>query len=235
MHATVHPRIHHRLGRERAAGHLAEPVSAARNGIARVDDAVVERFLALAPMIQAVFLEHHLRVLLGHPRERAGLFELLHVRTPALLADQAEDGLAELSGRCVAGPGVGLRAFRGRRLIRRRAEKRESARQGHGYCREKRKRTGVERPCHLIKLNRRGVRELRWLLLLHVKRGSQDSNLESPVLETGALASWATAPSAAPEVIAMRAEGLEPPRSFEHEDLNLARLPIPTRPREGRF
>ena len=26
------------------------------------------------------------------------------------------------------------------------------------------------------------------------KRGSQDSNLESPVLETGALASWATAP-----------------------------------------
>jgi hypothetical protein len=28
------------------------------------------------------------------------------------------------------------------------------------------------------------------------KRGSQDSNLESPVLETGALASWATAPEA---------------------------------------
>ena len=26
------------------------------------------------------------------------------------------------------------------------------------------------------------------------ERGSQDSNLESPVLETGALASWATAP-----------------------------------------
>jgi hypothetical protein len=26
------------------------------------------------------------------------------------------------------------------------------------------------------------------------RRGSQDSNLESPVLETGALASWATAP-----------------------------------------
>ena len=29
---------------------------------------------------------------------------------------------------------------------------------------------------------------------------------------------------------AMRAEGLEPPRSCEHEDLNLARLPIPPRP-----
>ena len=28
-------------------------------------------------------------------------------------------------------------------------------------------------------------------------RGSQDSNLESPVLETGALASWATAPEGA--------------------------------------
>jgi hypothetical protein len=27
-----------------------------------------------------------------------------------------------------------------------------------------------------------------------IERGSQDSNLESPVLETGALASWATAP-----------------------------------------
>ena len=26
------------------------------------------------------------------------------------------------------------------------------------------------------------------------RRGSQDSNLESPVLETGALANWATAP-----------------------------------------
>jgi hypothetical protein len=30
----------------------------------------------------------------------------------------------------------------------------------------------------------------------------------------------------------MRAEGLEPPRSFDHEDLNLARLPmLPPRPR----
>ena len=28
----------------------------------------------------------------------------------------------------------------------------------------------------------------------------------------------------------MRVEGLEPPRSFEHEDLNLARLPVPPRP-----
>ncbi len=27
-----------------------------------------------------------------------------------------------------------------------------------------------------------------------IERGSQDSNLESPVLETGALANWATAP-----------------------------------------
>ncbi len=30
-----------------------------------------------------------------------------------------------------------------------------------------------------------------------IERGSQDSNLESPVLETGALASWATAPERA--------------------------------------
>src|SRR5262245_56916756 len=29
----------------------------------------------------------------------------------------------------------------------------------------------------------------------------------------------------------MRAEGLEPPRSFEHQDLNLDRLPVPARPR----
>jgi lysylphosphatidylglycerol synthetase-like protein (DUF2156 family) len=28
----------------------------------------------------------------------------------------------------------------------------------------------------------------------------------------------------------MRAEGLEPPRSFEHQDLNLACLPVPARP-----
>ncbi|MDX6607131.1 MAG: hypothetical protein QOD14_1671 [Solirubrobacterales bacterium] len=28
----------------------------------------------------------------------------------------------------------------------------------------------------------------------------------------------------------MRAEGLEPPRSFEHQDLNLDRLPVPARP-----
>src|SRR5262245_38072929 len=30
---------------------------------------------------------------------------------------------------------------------------------------------------------------------------------------------------------AVRAEGLEPPRSFEHQDLNLDRLPVPARPR----
>src|SRR3954451_14785245 len=29
---------------------------------------------------------------------------------------------------------------------------------------------------------------------------------------------------------AVRAEGLEPPRSFEHQDLNLDRLPVPARP-----
>jgi hypothetical protein len=29
----------------------------------------------------------------------------------------------------------------------------------------------------------------------------------------------------------MRAEGLEPPRPLDHEDLNLARLPVPPRPR----
>ena len=29
----------------------------------------------------------------------------------------------------------------------------------------------------------------------------------------------------------MRAEGLEPPRAFAHQDLNLARIPIPPRPR----
>src|SRR3954464_12998789 len=33
----------------------------------------------------------------------------------------------------------------------------------------------------------------------------------------------------------MRAEGLEPPRSFEHQDLNLDRLPVPARPRAHRF
>ena len=31
----------------------------------------------------------------------------------------------------------------------------------------------------------------------------------------------------------MRAEGLEPPRAEAHQDLNLARLPIPPRPRES--
>ena len=52
-----------------------------------------------------------------------------------------------------------------------------------------------------------------------VERGSQDSNLESPVLETGALASWATAPeiwivtSAGRPGAEMRAEGFEPPRA----------------------
>jgi hypothetical protein len=30
--------------------------------------------------------------------------------------------------------------------------------------------------------------------------------------------------------VTMRAEGLEPPRSFEHQDLNLDRLPVPARP-----
>jgi hypothetical protein len=30
----------------------------------------------------------------------------------------------------------------------------------------------------------------------------------------------------------MRAEGLEPPRPFDHEDLNLARKPVPPRPRD---
>ena len=34
-----------------------------------------------------------------------------------------------------------------------------------------------------------------------------------------------------PKAEAMRAEGLEPPQSFDHEDLNLARLPVPPRPR----
>jgi hypothetical protein len=29
----------------------------------------------------------------------------------------------------------------------------------------------------------------------------------------------------------VRTEGLEPPRDFAHQDLNLARLPIPPRPR----
>jgi hypothetical protein len=29
---------------------------------------------------------------------------------------------------------------------------------------------------------------------------------------------------------AMRAEGLEPPRAEAHQDLNLARIPIPPRP-----
>ena len=54
------------------------------------------------------------------------------------------------------------------------------------------------------------------------ERGSQDSNLESPVLETGALANLATAPR---ESILVRAEGFEPPRAEAHQDLNLARLP----------
>jgi hypothetical protein len=42
------------------------------------------------------------------------------------------------------------------------------------------------------------------------KRGSQDSNLESPVLETGALASWATAPEEPDRIrvlVAIRGEG----------------------------
>src|SRR6476620_873801 len=34
-----------------------------------------------------------------------------------------------------------------------------------------------------------------------------------------------------PDCGSVRAEGLEPPRSFDHQDLNLARLPIPPRPR----
>src|SRR5512132_1444960 len=33
----------------------------------------------------------------------------------------------------------------------------------------------------------------------------------------------------------MRAEGLEPPRSFEHQDLNLDRLPVPARPPGPQF
>lgn len=63
------------------------------------------------------------------------------------------------------------------------------------------------------------------------ERGSQDSNLESPVLETGALASWATAPRGrivtgrGGSAETMRAEGFEPPRAEAHQDLNLARLP----------
>jgi hypothetical protein len=32
---------------------------------------------------------------------------------------------------------------------------------------------------------------------------------------------------------AMRAEGLEPPRAEAHQDLNLARIPIPPRPRDA--
>src|SRR5439155_23780183 len=32
-------------------------------------------------------------------------------------------------------------------------------------------------------------------------------------------------------ILEMRAEGLEPPRALAHEDLNLARLPVPPRPR----
>src|SRR5215813_6363763 len=35
------------------------------------------------------------------------------------------------------------------------------------------------------------------------------------------------------KVRGVRAEGLEPPRSFEHQDLNLDRLPVPACPREA--
>lgn len=61
------------------------------------------------------------------------------------------------------------------------------------------------------------------------ERGSQDSNLESPVLETGALASWATAPEGVivtsdgpgwSRAVALRGEGLEPPRAEAPQDLN---------------
>ena len=62
------------------------------------------------------------------------------------------------------------------------------------------------------------------------ERGSQDSNLESPVLETGALANLATAPRG---LILVRAEGVEPPRSCEHRDLNPACLPVPARPQDA--
>ena len=34
-------------------------------------------------------------------------------------------------------------------------------------------------------------------------------------------------------VVQVRAKGLEPPRAFAHQDLNLARLPVPPRPRSG--
>ena len=68
-----------------------------------------------------------------------------------------------------------------------------------------------------------------------LQRGSQDSNLESPVLETGALANLATAPRLRIVTVTglngVRAEGLEPPRAEAHQDLNLARMPIPPRPR----
>ena len=125
MDAAIHPCVHHRLRGERAARDLAEPVAAPRNRVARVDDAVLERLLALAAVIEAVLLDHHVRVLLGHLRERPDGLDLLHVGLAPLLADQAKDGLAELVGGRVARRRVRLRALRGlSRLARRRREAR---------------------------------------------------------------------------------------------------------------
>src|SRR5688500_10783933 len=111
VEAPVHPIVDHRLRGERAAGHLAEAIAPAGNRIARVDDAVLQRLLAVAAVIKAVLSDHHVGVLLSHLRERPDLFDLLHVRLAPLLADQAEDGLAELIGGGVPWQGIGVTAL----------------------------------------------------------------------------------------------------------------------------
>ncbi len=160
--AAIHPCVHHRLRGERTARDLAEPVAAPRNRVARVHDAVLERLLALAAVIEAVLLDHHVRVLLGDLRERPDGLDLLHVGLAPLLADQTKDGLAQLVGGRVSRRRVRLRALRGLSRLARAAEQRERAQKRRRQKSKRREASGVGRPCHVMKLNRRRAPELRF-------------------------------------------------------------------------